>query len=82
MSHVLAVCMVGYTAAVVSLVAGTVLAQECRQQVSSAINEMGYLSTTLDEPLALCPDEQLPSLPLDHATDSLHSLAGMLGMFS
>ncbi|KAK3884396.1 hypothetical protein Pcinc_011333 [Petrolisthes cinctipes] len=74
-SHVVAVCLVGYTAAVVSIVAGTVLAQECRQQVSSAINQMGYYTTTLDQSLAPYPDDQLPSLPLDHINDSIHSLA-------
>lgn len=72
-SHVLAVCMVGYTAAVVSVVAGTLLAQECCQQVSSAISQLSY--STPNDSLTLCPDDPLPDSPLDLITDSLHSLA-------
>ncbi|KAG7154029.1 CNPPD1-like, partial [Homarus americanus] len=42
MSHVFAVCMVGYTAAVVSIVAGTILAQECSQHMATMMNHLTY----------------------------------------
>ncbi|KAG0719213.1 Protein CNPPD1 [Chionoecetes opilio] len=75
LNQVLAVCIVGYTAAMVSVVAGTVLAQECSQQISAVMDHLTSLDATSvhNTTLALCPEEPQPgSLPL---VDSLHSLA-------
>lgn len=77
LNQVLAVCIVGYTAAMVSVVAGTVLAQECSQQVSTAMQHLTSLdaASVPNNTLAPCPEEpQAESLP-SLIVDSLHSLA-------
>lgn len=82
-NHVLAVCIVGYTAAIVSAVAGTILAQECSHQINAAIQHLTSLSTSASLPnstLAPCLDEPLHQIPPealhDIITDSLHSMTG------
>lgn len=82
-NHVLAVCIVGYTAAIVSVVAGTILAQECTHQISSVMQHLTSIGTTVSLPnstLAPCLEEPLTQTPPEALqniiTDSLHSLTG------
>lgn len=82
-NHVLAVCIVGYTAAIVSVVAGTILAQECSHQISAVMQHLTSISTTGSIPnntLAPCFKEPLHQAPAESLqniiTDSLHSLTG------
>lgn len=82
-NHVLAVCIVGYTAAIVSVVAGTVLAQECSHQISAVMQHLTSSSTTAsltNNTLAPCLEESLHQTPpkalQNIITDSLHSLTG------
>lgn len=58
-SHVFAVCIVGYTAAILSAVAGTLLAQECSQQINSAMQQWTSDLATPSETGSTCPNTTL-----------------------
>lgn len=77
LNQVLAVCIVGYTAAMVSVVAGTVLAQECSQQINTMMQHLTSLDATSvpNNTLAPCPEEPLAESLPSIIVDSLHSLA-------
>ena len=74
-SQVFAVCIVGYTAAVVSVIAGTILAQECSQQLTTAVSRLTSDILAGNNTSAQSPETTL-FLPSSHVTDSLHELTG------
>ena len=84
LNQVLAVCIVGYTAAMVSVVAGTVLAQECSQQISTMMHHLTSLDATSvpNNTLTPCSEESEAESLSSIIVDSLHSLAGEQHVFS
>lgn len=73
-SHVFAVCIVGYTAAVVSVVAGTLLAQQCSQQMTAVMSRLTCNLSTANETVATCMDDVMQVAHSDHITESLSAL--------
>ncbi|KAK7073284.1 Cyclin-dependent protein kinase [Halocaridina rubra] len=75
MSHVFAVCMVGYTAAVVSVIASTLLAQECSHQLTMAVSKMTR-DLIMRDTSAACPNSSLylPATPVIESSVSLTEL--------
>lgn len=78
MSHVFAVCMVGYTAAILSAVAGTLLAQECSQQISTAFHQWTSDLVTTSETSSACPNTTDLLVDQESLTQSVNMLPGMV----
>ncbi|XP_063597477.1 protein CNPPD1-like isoform X1 [Penaeus indicus] len=76
MSHVFAVCMVGYTAAILSAVAGTLLAQECSQQISTALHQWTSDLVTTSETSSACPNTTDLLADQESLTQSVNMLPG------
>lgn len=76
MSHVFAVCMVGYTAAILSAVAGTLLAQECSQQISTALHQWTSDLVTTSETGSACPNTTNLLADQESLTQSVNILPG------
>lgn len=75
LSHVLAVCMVGYTAAIVSIVAGTLLAQECSQHIVTVMSRLTS-DMMINETTMPCLENITKISYSDQVTDSLSFITG------
>nr|XP_053628420.1 uncharacterized protein LOC128685788 isoform X2 [Cherax quadricarinatus] len=75
LSHVLAVCMVGYTAAIVSIVAGTLLAQECSQHIVTVMSRLTS-DMMINETTTPCLENITKISYSDQVTDSLSFITG------
>lgn len=76
-----AVCIVGYTAAVVSVVASTLLAQQCSQHMTAVMNRLTCNLSTANETVTPYVEDVMQVTRSDHITESLSSLKGWLLLF-
>ncbi|XP_064092465.1 uncharacterized protein LOC135205610 [Macrobrachium nipponense] len=74
-SQVFAVCLVGYTAAVVSVIAGTLLAQECSQQLTTVVSQLTSDILAGNDTSGQSLETSM-FLPSSHITDTLQELTG------
>ncbi|XP_045606149.1 protein CNPPD1 [Procambarus clarkii] len=74
-SHVFAVCIVGYTAAIVSVVAGTLLARECSWHISTVMSQLSCNVSAANETTTTYLENITEMSYSDHLANSMSFFA-------